>query len=751
MSGVRESGQSEAFGLLDPRVQRWIWQQRWTDLRDAQERAARPILEGDRDVLIAAATASGKTEAAFLPIVSSLLTTSGRGVAALYVAPLRALINDQYDRLSGLCESLEIPVHKWHGDVGDAPKQRVMKNPSGILLITPESLEALFVRRGTAIAGTFACLKYAVIDEVHAFIGEERGRQVQSLLDRLEVVLDRPVPRVGLSATIGDLSLAAAWLRPSDPERVLVIEGDDGGQEIKLLVRGYEIRPPKVGSEPLPIQETEKRPAEAEEPTEGSILEIADQLFGTTHLGHHLIFANSRNQVETYADLLRRWCEKEVLPISYFPHHGNLSKEIREEAESRLKDDSRPASAVCTVTLELGIDVGNVETIAQVGAPTSVSGLRQRLGRSGRRGQAAVLRIYVQEPELRSDLPLHATLRSQLVQSVAIVQLMLKGWCEPPLVGALHLSTLVQQLLSLVAQYGGVSPSDAWAILCVRGPFKGMTPSLFGLFLHSLGDEDLLTQMPDGTLLLGQKAERIVEHYQFYAAFATPDEFSIVAGGKTLGTLPIDDPLAEGSYLIFAGRRWRVEALDLDRRLISVVPAPGGRVPVFGGGGGLVHDAVRQEMRSIYIGGQIPTFLDQAATGLLREGRGSFARAELVSNRIVQSGTSTLLFPWVGDRALNTLAVALSSVGYGATKEGVAVNVLNSRAEDVADTLADMAEAGPLEATALASTVAYKQSAKWDWALSETLMNEEYGHRDLDVEGAWRAASFVVSRHRPPP
>jgi len=329
---------------------------------------------------------------------------------------------------------------------------------------------------------------------------------------------------------------------------------------------------------------------------------------------------------------------------------------------------------------------------------------------------------------------------------VAIVRLMLRGWCEPPLAGALHFSTLVQQLLSLVAQYGGVSPTDAWAILCSRGPFKGITPPLFGLFLRSLGDEDLLTQMSDGTLLLGQKAERIVAHYQFYAAFATPDEFKIVAGGKTLGSLPIDDPLAEGSFLIFAGRRWRVVALDLDRRVISVVPAPGGRVPVFGGGGGLVHDAVRQEMRSVYRGAEVPAFLDSAATDLLREGRNNFARADLVSACIVQSGTSTLLFPWVGDRAMNTLAVALSSVGYAATREGIAVNVLNSPAGDVADTLRDMAEAGPLTATALASTVAYKRSAKWDWALSETLMNEEYGHRDLDVEGAWKAACLLVGQ-----
>jgi ATP-dependent Lhr-like helicase len=742
MTDVGSDQRSAAFDLYHPDVRRWVWQQHWTELRDAQELAARPIISGSKDVLIAAATASGKTEAAFLPIVSNLIAAAGRGVTTLYVAPLRALINDQFERLSGLCDALEVPVHRWHGDVDASAKQKVIRSPSGILLITPESLEALFVRRGAAIAGTFAPLRYVVIDEVHAFIGTERGRQVQSLLDRLEVILDRTIPRIGLSATIGDLSLAAGWLRPRAANEVVVIEGDDGGQEIKLQLRGYELRPP------APEKREENLSAEAdpsiEKITDGSTIDIATQVFQTARLGHHLIFANSRADVELYTDLLRRRCESESLPVSFFPHHGSLSREIREEAESRLKDPSRPASAVCTVTLELGIDVGSVESVAQIGAPSSVAGLRQRLGRSGRRGQPAVLRLYVQEPALTPLVPLHASLRAQLVQSIAVIRLLAAGWYEPPLVGDLHLSTLVQQLLSMIAQYGGASPRAAWRVLCERGPFAQVDQAMFSQFLLSLGDAGLITQMSDGTLLLAEKGERIVNHYQFYAAFASAEEFRIVAGNRTLGSLPISDPLAEGSYLIFAGRRWIVVSLDLERRVIEVKPAPGGRVPHFGGGGGLIHDRIREEMRHIYTESDVPSYLDGQARELLDEGRGVFRSAGLGESSVIESGSSTLLFPWLGDRAMNTLALALRTRDQETTRAGVAIGIMNASPGDVLDQLEGLADEGPFNAVALATTVPYKQVAKWDWALSEGLLNEAYGHRDLDVTGAWNAACFLI-------
>ncbi|HCW0667357.1 TPA: DEAD/DEAH box helicase, partial [Pseudomonas aeruginosa] len=229
MSLPPSSSESAGFSLLEPRIQRWIWSEGWTSLRDAQERAIPALLSADQDVIIAAATAAGKTEAAFLPILTNLLQDTERPGSVLYISPLKALINDQWDRLERLCDELELPVIAWHGDISASRKHRFLKSPEGILLITPESLEALFVNRGTSLAGLFANLRYLVVDELHAFIGSERGKQLQSLMHRVETIIDRPLPRVGLSATLGDMTLAAAFLRPNAPHHVSVIESKGSG------------------------------------------------------------------------------------------------------------------------------------------------------------------------------------------------------------------------------------------------------------------------------------------------------------------------------------------------------------------------------------------------------------------------------------------------------------------------------------------------------------------------------------------
>src|ERR1035437_3938490 len=369
---------SDTFHLLDPAVQRWIYEQGWTELRDAQEKAAAPILDGSLDVIIAAATAFGKTEAAFLPICSRLLSRENSGACVLYVSPLKALINDQTDRMERLCESFEIPVHPWHGDISQSRKREFLKQPNGILLITPESLEAIFVNRGPSVAALFSKLLYVIVDELHSFIGTERGQQLQSLLRRVEHAIGRRVPRIALSATLGDMTIAASFLRPHGSDEVQTIVSGATGQELKLLVRGYRITAlvDHNAQEKTPEEEATDEPE-----SDGSVRAVAADLLNTLRDSKNLVFANSRSNVEKYADLLGRMCEAERLPNEFWAHHGSLSKEIREEAESALKDSTRPATAICTSTLELGIDIGRVKSIAQIGTPNPVADLRQRLGR----------------------------------------------------------------------------------------------------------------------------------------------------------------------------------------------------------------------------------------------------------------------------------------------------------------------------------------------------------------------------------
>ena len=218
------SEESQAFYLLDEKIRCLVWDQGWSALRDAQERAIPPIIAGNTDVIIAAATAAGKTEAAFLPICSRLITEEGQDACVVYLSPLKALINDQFSRMEQLCERLDIPVHPWHGDISGSKKKKFLGNPKGILLITPESVESLFVNHGTAIPKLFGNLLYIVVDELHSFIGSERGQQLQSLLHRIEFAIKRRIPRIGLSATIGDMHLASQFLRPNgDTETEMIV------------------------------------------------------------------------------------------------------------------------------------------------------------------------------------------------------------------------------------------------------------------------------------------------------------------------------------------------------------------------------------------------------------------------------------------------------------------------------------------------------------------------------------------------
>jgi ATP-dependent helicase Lhr and Lhr-like helicase len=728
---------SAAFSQLHPHVQRWIWQQGWTELRDIQERAIEPIIAGDRDVIITAATAGGKTEAAALPICSKVIEQPGGSVRALYISPLKALINDQFDRLDRLCELLEIPVHRWHGDVSSSHKKRLLSDPAGLLIITPESLEAMFVLRGTALATIFAQLDFIVIDELHSFIGTERGKQLQSLLSRLELVIRRRVPRIGLSATLGDMELAAEFLRPGRELRCEILQSTDSGQEVRLQVKGYCVKAPD------PVRQRDG--AHVAPLDDAAVPMIGSHLFEVLRGRDNLVFANSRRNVEIYGDHMRQLCEQKHVPNEFWPHHGSLSKELREHAESVLKDPQVPASVICTTTLEMGIDVGTVETVAQIGPPPSVAGLRQRLGRSGRRGSPSTIRIYVDEPELEPDSPPQDCLRAELVETIAMVRLLMGKWCEPPNSGALHLSTLVQQLLSLVAQYGGATAEEAWKVLCRNGAFIDVSVQIFSEFLRSLGGHDLIVQSSDGTLLLGEKGERLVNHYSFYSAFVTAEEYKLVCRGQALGTLPISHPLSQGCYLIFAGQRWQVVNVDPNRRIVDLEPSPAGRAPKFSGGGAFVHERVRQEMKAVYESPDVPAFLDAGARALLDEGRSAYSRFALSKTSLVEYDGNVALFAWAGDRVVDTLLVQLRDRELPVARDGIALVLSETNRATAMSHLKALAAQGPADASELASTVANKVVEKHHPYLDEDLLSLDYASAYLDTDGAWTMVVRLVS------
>lgn len=707
---------SSAFDRLADPVRRWAWQQGWQQLHDVQERAVEPILAG-RDVVIASATASGKTEAAFLPLLSR--PDHGSGLRILAVSPLKALINDQCRRLESLAEAVGLPVTPWHGDVAAARKRRLRDAPAGILIITPESLEAMLVTRGSSVSAFFAGLDYVVVDELHSFIAGERGRQLQSLLHRVELAIGRRIPRIGLSATLGDLGLAARFLRPGAPVPPAIVRSDKTPREIRIQVRGYQ--------------------GDAEDPASASEA-MAAHLHGVVRGGTHIVFANSRADVEEYVHALKRRAEYASEPDAFWPHHGSLAKDVREDAEEALRGE-RPATVVATTTLELGIDVGSVNTIAQIGPPPSVSSMRQRLGRSGRRtDEPSVLRIYIDEPPISARTAPQDQVRESLVQTVAMVQLLIVGFNETPRYGALHLSTLVQQVLSLAAQRGGFRADDAWRALCASGPFAGVGAADFGVLLRNLAAHRLLAQTHDGAVLLGDEGERLVNHYDFYTAFVTSDEYRLVDGPRTLGTLPITRPVALGDLMLFAGRRWRVADVRERERVIELEAAPGGRAPSFSGGGALVDDAVRHQMRAVYESATDEPYLDAGARTLLADARATYRRLALGITPVVIWGQDVVLFPWVGDRALDTLALMLRRQGLDeAARDGAALLISRAGAEKTHAAL-DALLAAPPTALDLVGEVRNKIVEKHHPVLGEALLDADYASSRLDVNGALAAA-----------
>ncbi|HEC8340404.1 TPA: DEAD/DEAH box helicase [Providencia rettgeri] len=716
------------YQLLDPRIQKWIYRQGWTDLRELQKKAIPSILSSDRDVLISAATAAGKTEAFFLP-ACSVTANIRNGFGILYISPLKALINDQYRRLESLGDTLEMPVTPWHGDVTQSKKLKIKKNPSGILLITPESLEAMLIRNTGWLKQAFTPLSYIVIDEFHAFIGSERGMQLLSLLNRIDHLLGRinnPIPRVALSATLGELEQVPLSLRPNQSLPCDIVTDNQTHSTLKVQVKGY--------LEPLVIS--------GKQPPMSAEIQICHDIFRFCRGDSHLVFANSRKRTESIAATLSDLSEMNIVPNEFFPHHGSLSKELRETLEQRLQKGNIPTTAICTMTLELGIDIGKVSSVVQVTAPHSVTSLRQRMGRSGRRGSPAILRMLIAENELVPTSGIVDQLRLQLVQSLAMIRLLIGSkWFEPADIRQMHYSTLFHQILAIIAQWGGVRADQLWLQLCQQGPFRNVCIDDFKMLLHHMGKHQFLTQTSSGELVLGVEGEYHVNQYTFYAVFNTPEEFRIVAGNKTLGSIPVDSPLMPEQHIIFGGRRWKVTDIDDEKKIIYVETTKGGQPPIFGGEGMSIHDIVRQEMFMIYQEGDYriaiddrkADFADTTARALFDEGLQYFRSNNLASEYFIQQGQHVYIFPWLGDQTVNTLSALLILHGFKAGSFAGVIEVEKTTVIEVKQMLANILREGLPTESVLAEKISEKCLEKYDEFLPEILLNKEYGLRAFDI------------------
>lgn len=502
-----------------------------------------------------------------------------------------------------------------------------------------------------------------------------------------------------------------------------MIVSTEPGNGLKIQLKGYR----------MAAANTREEAIQAYQACEAA---IAQHLYTQLRGSNNLIFPNSRGNVEIYADLLRAHCEADQLPNEFFPHHGSLSKTLREDVEQRLKRGDRPASAIATSTLEMGIDIGPVKCIAQIGPPPSVASLRQRLGRSGRRkGQPAVLRGYEIERTIDHRATLSDRIRAGLVQSVAMINLLLDGWCEPPDPAALHCSTLVQQLMSIIAQRGGQSPSQLWQTLVVKGPFNTLAQSDFTSLLRVMGGHELIAQDQHGTLLLGGRGETLVQRHDFYCAFQAEDDFDIVAENKVLGTAPVSAALCEGQGLIFGGRRWRILEINEETRQIRVCADQRGQAAHFPGSRAPVHDRVREEMRRILASNDVIRYLDSDAAELLDEARVFAGAAKLTSQHIIEVDDRCLIMTWKGDRLNNALQVLLATEDVDAYNMGFYLDAAIKK-DELATLMPALCSVDIGDPEQLLASTAIPAVEKYDWAVPIGILRRSYAQSKLDLPGA---------------
>ena len=466
---------SDVFERFAPFIQEYIYRNGWTELRKVQLDAASVIFDGDENLLLTTPTASGKTEAAFFPVISELYADPADSFGVLYIAPLKSLINDQFGRIEALLDESGIPVYHFHGDVAQSHKAKAIKNPKGIIQITPESLESMLINRSNDIFRLFCDLRYVIIDELHTLTGSDRGNQIICQLSRIGQMIGHHPRRIGLSATVGDVQAACDWLSMGSGRATVCPDTPRKKLKWRLGLEQFYI-----GSNGL-AQSNEEQTSEGAEndpkkATPPSLDPGYAYVYDCVKDRKCIVFSNSREETEYITATLRQIADKKGEPDVFSIHHGNLSAAIREGAELDLKNDEVVNTTCATVTLELGIDIGKLERIVQIEAPNSVSAMLQRMGRSGRRGAPPEMMMVFREESPLPDTPLPQLIPWQLLQGIAVVQLYAEErFIEPPIRKRLPYSLMFHQTLSVLKASGELTPARLAARVMSLPPFEGVS------------------------------------------------------------------------------------------------------------------------------------------------------------------------------------------------------------------------------------------------------------------------------------
>jgi len=634
------SNGNSAFERLAPFIQDYIYRNRWDELREVQVAACDVIFNSDDNLLLCTPTASGKTEAAFLPAITQVWENPPKSVGILYIAPLKALINDQFLRINEILEEADIPVTRWHGDVSQTLKDKLIRNPRGVMQTTPESLEAMLMRRKQQAIGLFSDLRFVVIDEVHNFLGYDRGVQLMSLLERLQNLTGNVPRRIGLSATLGDISVAENFLNAGTGRQCAVPDVDSENRRARLMLTHFY--------------------AKEDDYTDEGWKPFFEAIYALTHGKKSIIFSNSREEIEVNIAYLKQLALQKRERDVFFVHHGNISASDREYAEQQMKTSDLPLVTGATVTLELGIDLGDLERIVQTGSPHSVASLAQRLGRSGRRGGVAELAFAFAEEKPKIGAPFYRQINWDFIKCIALIELYREGWIEPIQPIQLPFGVLYHQLMSYLYGYGECSAAHLAQTMLNLDAFRHVPQEDFAALLRALIASKQLEQTHDNQIRIGERGEHETNSHEFFAVFQTEIEYSVRDKTHEVGTL--HHPMPERERFILGGVPWQVTQLDRENRIIYVERVSGmSAVSWLTHYEGIHYTRVLHTMRKILKSDEVYGYLHPSAVERLSEIRSIAQGSGALDAEYFQISPNTFgILPWMGTGAWNALAFALA-------------------------------------------------------------------------------------------
>ena len=729
---------SEIFERFPDFIQEYIYSHNWEALREVQVAAAEVIFDTDANLLLTSSTASGKTEAAFFPILAELCENPPMSVGVLYIAPLKSLINDQFYRMEELLEQSGIRVTHWHGDVAQSHKKKLLDKPSGILQVTPESLESMLINRSNDIVRLFGDLRYIVIDEIHTLTGSDRGNQILCQMSRLGHLIGRHPRRIGLSATVGDVQCAADWLGAGSGRETVAPQLHSGKLRWRLGMEHFYIQNSKT--------EQSVEPKDSGEAPAAAIAYDAgySYMYDCVKDKKSLVFSNSREETEYLCATFRQIAKNRGDSDVFLIHHGNLSASIREEAELKMKDEEIMAVTCATVTMELGIDIGRLERVLQNQSPNSVTSFLQRLGRSGRRGQPPEMMMVFREEDPLPNTPLPQLIPWELLKAIAIVQLYIEErFIEPPNLRRLPYSLLFHQTLSVLAASGELTAKRLADRVLSLPPFAQVPKEDYKVLILSMLNNDFLEMTEERTLIVGLAGERLLRSFKFYAVFKDSEDYTVRCGSDEIGTITTPPPV--GDRFALAGRVWEVEELDIQHKLIYVKSVEGKMEVSWPGDFGEVHTRVVQRMRQVLAEDTVYPYLKPNAQKRLEVARHVARNTGMLEHSLVHlGGYSWCLFPWLGTRAFRAMrkVIARHASAFGITGieyEGcyfITFKMSRGNDLDLISAMADEVRSRGLDAEALVSGGEIPVFEKYDDYVPADLLRHAYAADKLNTDEA---------------